>query len=276
MSRAVFIDFDGTYADHGRVPDAHVEAVLMARANGHRVLLCTGRPRAMVSDRVSAVFDGVVCAAGGYVEIDGEILRDIRFPADLAGRVAEVLTSHDVTFILEAPEAVYALVGVKETMRNLLGSTWGSRSQDGIDDVLDPIVACESLDDVSFGKVAVFSSALPVERLAVEIGPEVGPLPNSVTGLRGHAGEIYLRGVNKAEGLKVAAAHLGVAVEDTVAIGDGHNDIEMLAHAGTAVVVEAAPPEVLALADLTMPGPARDGLVDAFGRLGLMDGLVDA
>ena len=270
MPKAVFIDFDGTYADRGRVPAVHVEAVRRARENGHRLLLCTGRPKSLVPHRVlDSVFDGLVGAAGGYVEIGGTILADTRFPKDLAAQVVTVLTSYDVAFILEAPEAVYGPVGIKERMRDILGRTLGSVSQDGVNDILKPLRDSHDLSAHPFGKVTIFSSPVPVDELARMIGQLVGALPNSVTGLSGHAGEIYLRGVNKAVGITVAAAHLGVSRSDIIGVGDGYNDLEMLAHAGTAVVVEGAPPELLALADHIIAPPDRAGLVRGFAELGL-------
>lgn len=270
MPKAVFIDFDGTYADRGQVPAAHVEAVRGARANGHHVLLCTGRPKSMVPPRILSAFDGLVGAAGGYVEIGGMTLSDVRFPEDLAARVVRVLMAHDVAFILEAPAALYGPVGIRERMRDLLVPTLGSAGfQEAVDDILGPLRASEDLNQYSFGKVSVFSSPIPVDQLARMIGPLVGALPNSVTGLAGHAGEIHLPGVHKAVGIAVAAAHLGVARGDIIGVGDGYNDLEMLALAGTAVVVEGAPPEVLALADHVIAPPGRAGLARGFAELGL-------
>lgn len=271
MPKAVFIDFDGTYADRGQVPAGHVEAIRQARENGHHLLLCTGRPKAMIPHRIlDSVFDGLVGAAGGYVEIDGTILADTRFPQDLAEQVVTVLTSYDVTFILEAPQALYGPLGIRKRMRDILGDTLGSAgSQDGVNDILKHLRASNDLSEHSFGKVTIFSSPIPVDQLAQTLGPLVGTLPNSVTGLSGHAGEIHLRGVNKAVGIAIAAAHLGIPRSDIIGVGDGYNDLEMLAYAGTAVVVEGAPPEVLALGDHIIASPARAGLVRGFAELGL-------
>lgn len=273
MSKAVFIDFDGTLADRGQVPAVHVEAVRRARDNGHLILLCTGRPRAMITGELAALFDGFVGAGGGYVELGGTVLADVRFPSELAARVASVLTTHDVTFILEAPEAVYGPPGVKARMRAIFSdSSWSTDGEGGVGDILDAIVECPSLAEVSFGKVAIFHSVTPVPELAEAIGPEVGALPNSVTGLSGHAGEIYLRAVTKADGMEVVASHLGIPTSDLIGIGDGYNDLEMLARAGTAVVVENSPEDVLATADLVIPGPDQGGIAAAFVSLGLIAG----
>lgn len=271
MPKAVFIDFDGTFADRGGIPAGHVEAVLHARETGHRVLLCTGRPKAMVPHHIlDSVFDGLIGAAGGYVEIGGAVLADTRFPKDLAAQAVSVLMSYDAAFILEAPQALYGPIGIEERMRYILGQTLGSAfSEEGANDILEPLRASEDLSEYSFGKVTVFDSPIPVDHLAQMIGPLVGALPNSVTGLSGHSGEIFLRGVNKAAGIALAAAHLGISRSDIIGVGDGYNDLEMLAFAGTAVVVEGAPPEVLALADHISAPPDRAGLVRVFVELGL-------
>lgn len=273
MPKAVFIDFDGTFADHGVVPAAHMEAVRRARENGHRVLLCTGRPKSTVPRRLlDSVFDGLVGGAGGYVEIGDTVLADRRFPQGLATRVVDLLTAHDVTFILEAPEALYGLPGIRDLMQAMLELTLGSPgSHEGADDLLDPIRETDAPGAHPFGKVSVFGSPIPVGELAEMIGPQVATVPNSVTGLHGHGGEIYLHGVDKAVGMSMVASHLGIDPSDAIGIGDGWNDLEMLEQAGTAVVVEGAPPEILALADHIVPGPAQAGIARAFAELGLTD-----
>ena len=56
---------------------------------------------------LAAGFDGVVAAGGAYAVLGEEVLLDIRFPADLAARTVEVMDGYGVTYLLEAPEAVY-------------------------------------------------------------------------------------------------------------------------------------------------------------------------
>ena len=119
--RAVFLDVDGTYAHHGVVPAAHAAAVRAARANGHKVLLCTGRPLSMLPPRLLAAgFDGIVAAAGGYVEVGGEVHSDLRFSPELASRAVAVLTRHDAAYLLEAPDALYGPLGLDVRLTALL------------------------------------------------------------------------------------------------------------------------------------------------------------
>ena len=271
MSKIVFIDFDGTIAERGVIPAPHVEAVREAQRRGHRILLCTGRPRSLVSEEVRTLFDGMVGAAGGYVELDGQVLSDHRFPAELGDRVREVLDAHDAAYILEAPDAVYALPPTPGRIAALMhvGDAPGSANP-GVD-IIAAIEVDDDLSAVSFSKVACFDANLPLAQVADRLAPEVGFVPPSMASLGDRAGELYLAEVNKSVGMKVAARHFGVDDADIVAIGDGYNDLEMLREAATAVVIEGAPAPLLELADLIVPPPAQSGLVEAFARLGLTD-----
>jgi hydroxymethylpyrimidine pyrophosphatase-like HAD family hydrolase len=76
--------------------------------------------------------------------------------------------------------------------------------------------------------------------------------------------------VDKATGIAVVEARLGLRRSDIVAIGDGINDIEMLSYAGIGVAVEEAPSEVRAVADRIISGPGEEGLVAGFVDLGLI------
>lgn len=270
MGKTVFIDFDGTYANNGVIPAGHVRAVREAQRNGHRVLLCTGRPKALVAPDELAVFDGLVAAAGGYVELDGEVLADRRFPTGLAARLVQLLDANGAAYIMEAPDAVHVPPGVYDRLQMLL--TGGGRSPDlgkAAQDILAPLQTTYSPATQSFAKITCFDSAIPTVWIAAELAPEVSVVPSSIGSLGETAGEFFLTGVDKSVGIRVVARRYGLSRADIVAIGDGHNDLEMLEYAGTGVAIEGSAPELLALADLIVPKPEQEGLVVAFERLGL-------
>lgn len=288
--RIVFLDVDGTYADRGVVPPEHVAVVRAARAAGHRVLLCTGRPKAMLPERILAAgFDGVVASAGAYVEVDGRVLSDLRFPSDLADRAVAVLDAHDAAFILEAPEVLYGRPGVQARLSEILAghlrdsaddeeSGESRDSADGGDDaahegpvdIMAALTTPEDLSGCSFAKITYFGSAESWTVLAEQIGDEVFILPSSIPGMGGSSGEIHMSGVHKAVGVAAVIEHLGLTRDDVVAFGDGLNDLEMIDFAGTGVAIEGADPRVLAVANRTAPTPAALGLVTAFRELDLI------
>ncbi|MEF2074654.1 HAD family hydrolase [Consotaella aegiceratis] len=268
----IFLDVDGTYADYGVVPEAHVTAVAEARARGHRVLLCTGRPACMLSGFLAeADFDGIVAGAGAYVEVGGRVLRDERFPPDLADRAVDILDAHKVAYILESPETLHGppdiaarRAAVFEKLRSAAG---GRRS---IPTSLFTIETGPRRRGAQFSKITVFDSSVPVGKLGELIGPEVATLPSSLPNLGSSAGEIFLADVHKALGAQLAALEFGAEARDVMAVGDGLNDLEVLEWAGIGVAIEGADPALLAVADRTAPGPERAGLARLFGDMGLI------
>ena len=117
-TKAIFLDIDGTFADRGQVPPAHVEAVRSARAAGHKVLLCTGRPLSLIFPHMlEAGFDGIVAAAGAHVTVDETVLTDLRFASDLARRTVAALDRNHAVYWLETPEATYATRATIEPLR---------------------------------------------------------------------------------------------------------------------------------------------------------------
>ncbi len=66
--------------------------------------------------------------------------------------------------------------------------------------------------------------------------------------------------VSKGSGLAFLAERLGFTAAETVAIGDGENDRELLDWAGYAVCVEDSHPSLFERADLVIPGPEADGV----------------
>lgn len=281
--RAAFLDFDGTYAEHGVVPPEHVAAVRQARAHGHAVLLCTGRPPSIVTGAIAEVFDGVVGSAGAHVRIGEEVLRDERFPAALGRRAIDVLEDAGAAFTLESAEALHCSPGSQERVRRSLTGVLrsiggspshgqGSAAQENARTILAALDSPADLREVPFAKITVWDSPVPMEELAARIGPEIGALPNSVEPGAPASGELHLRAIDKADGVRIVAEFLGMEMSETVGIGDGMNDLGMLRVAGTAVAIAGSRPEVLALADLTVPGPAEHGIVRAFEQLGMLDG----
>ncbi len=73
-------------------------------------------------------------------------------------------------------------------------------------------------------------------------------------------------GVSKASGLALVCDKLGVPQADTLAIGDGRNDIEMLRWAGRGVAMGQAVEEVRAAADAVTGTVYDDGVVTELAR----------
>ncbi len=65
---------------------------------------------------------------------------------------------------------------------------------------------------------------------------------------------------DKAKALAFLCDRLGIPQTQTVAAGDGRNDASMISWAGLGVAVEGSEPEVMAVADRTIPRPGHGGI----------------
>jgi Cof subfamily protein (haloacid dehalogenase superfamily) len=67
-------------------------------------------------------------------------------------------------------------------------------------------------------------------------------------------------GSDKAEALRFLCEREGITRDESVAVGDGRNDVSMIEWDALGIAVEGAAPEVLAAAARTIPRPGRGGI----------------
>ncbi|XMB71817.1 HAD family hydrolase [Mycoplasmatota bacterium WC30] len=73
--------------------------------------------------------------------------------------------------------------------------------------------------------------------------------------------EIYTPESNKGQALEYVADYLGFDRDHVVAIGDGHNDIEMIEYAKLGVCVRNAHPDLIKVADVVLEHTSSDNAV---------------
>lgn len=76
--------------------------------------------------------------------------------------------------------------------------------------------------------------------------------------------EIYTPESNKGQALEYVANYLGFEQEQVVAIGDGHNDIEMIEYANLGVCVRNAHPDLIKVADKVLDYTSAQNAVYRF------------
>jgi hydroxymethylpyrimidine pyrophosphatase-like HAD family hydrolase len=81
-----------------------------------------------------------------------------------------------------------------------------------------------------------------------------------------HCTSVVPAGCSKASALAAFAAERGIALADVLAVGDYHNDVEMLTEAGWGVAMGQAPEAVKAVADAVVPDNTQDGAAIAIER----------
>ena len=79
--------------------------------------------------------------------------------------------------------------------------------------------------------------------------------------------EFAADGVTKGAGLDFLASHMGFTREETIAFGDGENDVELVEWAGYGIAVENAHERVKAVADWICPSAEDEGVAQVLESL---------
>ena len=82
-------------------------------------------------------------------------------------------------------------------------------------------------------------------------------------------GEISIKGITKATGLKQITNYLNIPIEDTIAIGDSLNDLDILQAAGLSICMGNGADECKKVADFTTKHISDDGLAYALKHFNL-------
>lgn len=257
----VCLDVDGTLVNHdGAMSQAVKDSANAVIAAGHEVVISTGRSLGATLPviRLLGIESGyAVCCNGGMtVRIDTtlpdgyEVIDRRTFdpaPALIALRQA-------------LPMAKYAL---EDNHGNFLST---SRFQDASFGVVAEGVDIEQMLAATAVRLVVFST----DATAEEFGEAVASIGlHGVTYSVGWTAwlDIAAEGVTKASALELLREQLGFDIADTLAVGDGRNDIEMLGWAGRGVAMGQAPDEVKAAADEVTGTVDEDGLAHVLAAL---------
>jgi Cof subfamily protein (haloacid dehalogenase superfamily) len=278
MSRkAVFLDVDGTLVtDRGVVPDSARRAVRAARANGHLVFLCTGRSLAELWGEIMDIgFDGVIAAAGGYVAVDGQVLAHQNVPVDQVRRVMEYFDARGINYFLEANSGLYGSATIKAQMRQVLYG--GVTDEDvlaelerGFAPFIDRLIVGADMLRDDINKISFLGSDVPFEAIRAEFAGTFDVIPATVPQFEPNSGELAIAGVHKAGAIEILLEHIDIPVADTMAYGDGHNDLEMLAYVHVGVAMGNAHQRAKEVADDITGSPDEDGILTSFTKYGLI------
>ncbi len=253
--KAAFFDIDGTLVsfETHRVPVSTLEATRRARAAGMRIFISTGRPYADMEPVSEVPYDGAVALNGA----------DCRWRD---GRVVEkhLIDYKDFRIVLEAGEQMDFAVGLE-----LDGGIFVSKVTPPVLELAEAIAhpvptVCDIyalFREKGCGQLCVYFTS--------EIEQEVMSRVPALVASRWHPcfADVDPAGVSKASGIAAFAREMGIDVSETVAFGDGGNDVPMLEAAGLGVAMGNADSSVKARAGLVTSCVDEDGIARALEHI---------
>lgn len=277
--KAIFLDVDGTLTlPNGQVSPKVEEAISKVRKNGHYVFLCTGRNKAGVRALMPIGFDGVICSAGGYIEMNGDKVYESSLSQEDLQLARDVFDQHHIMYNLEATHMTFQddemnkefikhrLTDEKlnSEMIRLLNEQkdrFNIHSLEEYENNPQPIQKlCFMCDDIQ-----------KLEKPKEILSEKFNFIIHEIFSQDVINGEIIIKGTNKGNAVQFVTEKLGLSLEDTIGFGDSMNDYEMIKVCHHAVVMENGVKELKQYASSICESVEDDGIYHELKRLGLLN-----
>ena len=249
--KAVFFDIDGTLVSFQThcVPQSAIDAIGILRSKGIRVFIASGRQYALINNLGSLQFDGYVTINGALTLIDGKMVDSHPIPPTDLKLVSKYLESNNkfpCFFVTQNSILLnYSNADVEE-IRQLINF---------------PKIPVANIDTLSGEEPIYQLIAFFRENDESNI---MQCLPHCTTA-RWHPlfADVVASGVSKVVGMERICQHFGISQSETMAFGDGGNDIEMLQWAGVGIAMGNATDEVKKYANYVTSDVDNNGIFNA-------------
>lgn len=261
---AFFLDIDGTIisrCSENGVSKRLAEAISKAQQNGHLFFINSGRAIGYIPEALleSANFDGVVSGLGAHIFYHGKTVFRSAISISVIKEVVDYCAKHREAIIFESEHSGPSAVNGRYAMGYKEFFIQGKIPLE--DEFLNPELS------YAFEKKDKYLSDLTDKSLLKITVPYVPCAEYShflenffdMTYLPPIYAEGALHGNNKGTGINRVCELLEIPYENTVAVGDSENDINMLKVAGLSAAMGSAPEAVKNMCDVVCDTVENDG-----------------
>lgn len=277
--KIVFLDIDGTLAlPSGEVSEYVQEAITKVRKNGHYVFLCTGRNRAGIKNLMSIGFDGAICSAGGYIEIENRKIYESFLNEDDVYEARSIFENHHVLYNLEATHVTFSDDQLNELfVRGLIsGKVINSEMQRIMNEQKEKFnlrdIKEYDKNPIPIHKICfIAENHDSLEAIKKQLSHKYNFIVHDLFTTDTINGEIIIKGTNKGNAVRQVVEELGLSIEDTICFGDSMNDLEMIQACHYSVVMQNGVNELKKIASTVCESVQEDGVAHEMKRMGLFE-----
>ena len=254
MIKALFFDIDGTlvsFQTHS-IPSSTIKALEIAHAKGIKIFIATGRPSQIINNlselQERNLIDGYITMNGAYCFVDDQIIYKSPIPADDLKALVKIFKEKNYSSFFVSEHRIAAC-----------------QPNDLLRQIFYESLHVDEVSVISFEEAAK-EDTLQITSFFTEQEEKVllPYIPNCEVA-RWHPAftDITAKGNTKQKGIDEFIRHFGFRLEETMAFGDGGNDISMLRHAAIGVAMGQAAEEVKHSADFVTASVNDDGIWNA-------------
>lgn len=255
MIKAIFFDIDGTLVSLSthRIPQSAVDAITQAKRQGVKIFISTGRPFPLIDNigEIRHLVDGYITTNGAWCFMGDRVISCSPIPQNDAATMVRLADEMNFGTLVvgEKDIIMYNDNGTSEVFRQLLN----------IRDLKSDV----PVETVLSQRVLQFTPIISMEQ-EERLKPYL-PGCESSRWCPDFA-DFTARGVNKGKGLLAMIAGLNISIGETMAFGDGGNDLAIVKTAGVGVAMGNANESLKAVADYVTETIDDDGISNALRR----------
>ena len=196
-------------------------------------------------------FSGYVTCNGAYVEYNGKCVYKNVVPSEAIKVTMDLCEKYHFNYYFEGNDYIYVRDS-KDPVHQAFANNWGMKEETIIDsfdyktiETYIGMIVVNSQDDIPV-MVEALSPYFDVQRHQSD-----------------RSFDLTLKGSSKAVGIKEFVKELGRSIDDTIAFGDGRNDIEMIEETGLGIAMGNAVPELKSVAKYITANIEEEGITAA-------------
>ena len=266
MKKYIFLDVDGTLLDHNTktIPQSAIDAIHQAHNNGHKIYLCSGRTILEMEPFMHLPLDGYICAAGGQIHQNGQIIYDYTFKDEDVDKLLQFSTQHNLHIKVETDHGSYL-----DDVTYDIFTRYFNFTEQQMDDYHFYHYK-EKVDRV--GKMSLFYQDESIVQILENEFKEYSfpKIPVKKEGMYYPAVECSHKTINKGNAVKIVMEYNQQDMSQTIGIGDSLNDIELIKTCAVGIAMGNAIEDIKAIADDITTSVDEDGIYNAFIKLKLI------
>lgn len=263
MRRIAFFDIDGTlYGFDGKehkIPESSIIALKKFRKNGNLAFICSGRPMKFIYQIFGEkMFDGYISANGTHIIYDGICIYDKTIDVDVLSKLTKSFDELKIGSAFVGPYKGYSYKMSEDEINHYNSQFQGEeyllkewKPEDVQANVLDIFYKDESqLSDCKkhFGGNLIFNTH----------GAHM-------------SADVSFKDFDKSNGIKYVCNYLNIPIKNTIAFGDGYNDISMFKTVHKSIAMGNAIDDLKCIASYVTDNIFDDGIYNAMVTNGYID-----